>query len=361
MYNGIVLDEIQRNAFLSIAAYEGLICEKGMSDGIYQKVTQYSPSYQLTKDILEHFVVAGTIYIDPITYKYLDGELIESGMIMPYESNEKDVFDFCYFDVATIQKMLLERNYDMEYYTEENIRKIFYELKEKVMECVALEEKYNYSYNVLQFRKLFSNVGLSNKLEDEDRIDYYLKLMSSIIEDPICKILLKYKKILNIAYKNDLLCPVINNSEDGVSNHVMRSDNAIKVLKYTSERLGRIYVASSVKDNIKIIQSDEAKAYRNKVDEWIAALSKLDYNSMEIIEDELIKVQKVMKYKKGIEIVGKVGATVGVAASLIAHCPVGIAASIIAEIATYVGAPTAFYDPLRNNKYLWASFGMKVQ
>lgn len=32
MYKGIVLDKMQRNAFLSMAAQEGLICENGLSE-----------------------------------------------------------------------------------------------------------------------------------------------------------------------------------------------------------------------------------------------------------------------------------------------------------------------------------------
>lgn len=358
MYKGIVFDEMQRNAFLSIADNEGLICEKGMSDGIYKSVTQFNPSYQITKNIFEQFIVAGTIYIDPITYKYLDGELIEKNIIMPYEENKKDVFEFCYFDVSNIQKMLKENNYDTELYTEEKIREIFYELKEKIVECVGLEDEYNFDYNTLQFRKLFFETGLSNRLENKEKVEYYLNLKSSIIHNTLYKILVEYKKLLNIAFSNDLICPVIDNSETKTP-YVKEYDDAIKILRYTSERLGRIYVANNIKDNLNLVQSDEARAYRTKVNEWMTALSKIDYNSMEVIESDIVKVQNAMKHKKWIEITGKLCATVGVGASLIAHNPIGLTASIIAEIATYIGAPTAFYDPLKNEKYLWASFGME--
>lgn len=35
MYKGIVLDKVQTNTFLSMAAQEGLICEKGKTDGVF--------------------------------------------------------------------------------------------------------------------------------------------------------------------------------------------------------------------------------------------------------------------------------------------------------------------------------------
>ncbi len=44
MYKGIVLDKMQRNAFLSMAAQEGLICEKGKTDGVFDMVTRHTPS-----------------------------------------------------------------------------------------------------------------------------------------------------------------------------------------------------------------------------------------------------------------------------------------------------------------------------
>lgn len=138
MYKGIVLNEVQRNAFLSIAANEGLICEKGVSDGIYRNVTQFNPSHQLVEEIFNQFVVAGVIYIDPFVYKYLDGELIEKEIIMPYQ-NTNTRLEFRYFDVVSIRKMLNEKCYDINYYTEKRIMEIWHELEEKIIECLSME------------------------------------------------------------------------------------------------------------------------------------------------------------------------------------------------------------------------------
>lgn len=49
MYNGIVLDKVQRNAFLSMSAQEGLICEKRNTDGVFGKVICYTPYLMLQK------------------------------------------------------------------------------------------------------------------------------------------------------------------------------------------------------------------------------------------------------------------------------------------------------------------------
>ena len=74
---------------------------------------------------------------------------------------------------------------------------------------------------------------------------------------------------------------------------------------------------------------------------------------MQIIEDDIAKAQKAMRYKGIIENVGKVCATIGViATALTPRLPL---ASKVAEIATFVGCPTAFFDPTK--QHLWASFG----
>lgn len=35
--------------------------------------------------ILEQFIVAGAVYVDPFTYRCIDGELIEKEIILPYK------------------------------------------------------------------------------------------------------------------------------------------------------------------------------------------------------------------------------------------------------------------------------------
>lgn len=358
MYKGIVLDEIQRNAFLSIAATEGLICEKGMSDGIYKSVTQYNPSHQFAEEIFKQLVVAGTVYIDPLTYKYLDGELIDKRIIMPYKIGSRKL-EFSYFDVTSIQKMLKEKNYDIEYYTEKRIMEIYNELFEKAIKCLTMENKYGFDSNELSIRNFFVDQGLLEPYENMEEAKYYLKLYSEITNNVIFNTIIEYRNILNIAYNNDLLCPVIKHTSIKTPDYLLESDNAVKILKYTSDKLGRVCVANTIKDNVRIILSDEAIAYRNKVNDWIIALSKLDFDNMEIIESEIYKVQNAMKHKKRIEIIGKISATIGVGASLLAHIPSFFAMCVIAEIATYAGATTAFVDPQKSKKYLWASFGLE--
>ncbi len=81
MYKGIIFDEMQTNAFLAIAANEKLICENGMTDGVFERRTCRMPSQWFAEMIFEQFTVAGAVYVDPYTYRCLDGELIEKGII----------------------------------------------------------------------------------------------------------------------------------------------------------------------------------------------------------------------------------------------------------------------------------------
>lgn len=92
MYKGILFHEMELRAFLSIAAQEGLICENGLTDGVYDKMTKSRRTYELTRNILEQFCVAGTVYMDPAIIWVFDGELIEKGIIKPYEK-EKFIWD----------------------------------------------------------------------------------------------------------------------------------------------------------------------------------------------------------------------------------------------------------------------------
>lgn len=360
MYKGIVLDKIQTNAFLSMAAQEGLICEKGMTDGVFDMVTHYTPSLWFARMILEQFTVAGAVYVDPFAYRCMDGELIEKEIILPYKKCEDDVEGFFTFDVDIVQRMMAEKGLDIKYYTVDRIREVFDEWNEKVKEFLDFEDQYNLDYNRIRFLKTF-------QLEPKEDykgvdIDHFIELGDFIYHNPVFEVLKEYKELFNIAYHNDLLSPVINatNSEMAESPHVgvkisvMEGAEAVKVLKYTSKKLDRIYTASSLGDSIKLVQTDEAKAYRNKVDEWISAFSKQNYDDMQIIEDDIVKAQKAMKFKGIIENVGRVCATSGVLATTL--MPIFPPMGIISVIATFVGLPAAFFDPMK--QHLWASFGV---
>ena len=153
MYKGIVLDEMQRNAFLSMAAQEGLICEKGMTDGVFDMLIRYKPSLSFARMILEQFTVAGAVYVDSFTYGCMDGELIEKKIIMPYQKCEADVEGFFTFDIDTVQKMMEEKGFDIEYYTIDKIKEIYDEWDEKVEEFLEFEKQYNVNYGQVRFLK----------------------------------------------------------------------------------------------------------------------------------------------------------------------------------------------------------------
>ena len=360
MYKGIVLDKMQRNAFLSMAAQEGLICEKGMTDGVFDTVTHYTPSLWFARMILEQFTVAGAVYVDPFTYRCMDGELIEKEIILPYKKCEYEIEGFFTFDIDIVQWMMAEKGLDIKYYTVDRIRAIFDKWNEKVKEFLEFEDQYNLDYNRVRLLKTF-------RLEPKEDyngidIDHFIELGDFVYHNPVFEVLKEYKELFNIAYHNDLLSPVINatNSDMVEYSHigakipVKEGAEAVKVLKYTSKKLDRIYTASSLGDSIKLVQTDEAKAYRNKVDEWISAFSEQNYDNMQIIEDDIVKAQKAMKFKGIVENVGKVCATSGVIAT--ALTPFLPLAGIISAIATFVGLPAAFFDPMK--QHLWASFGV---
>ena len=360
MYKGIVLDKMQRNAFLSMAAHEGLICEKGKTDGVFDMVTRHTPSSWFARMILEQFTVAGTVYVDPFTYGCMDGELIEKKIIMPYQKCEDDVEGFFTFDIDTVQWMMAEKGLDIKYYTIDRIREIYDEWNKKVEEFLEFERQYNVSYSQVRLLKAFEFEPKRDYTGID--IDHLIELGDFIYRNPLIEVLEEYKELFNIAYHNDLLSPVIDATNLGVDESsnvgakisVMEGTEAVKILKYTSKKLDRIYTASSLEDSIKLVQTDEAKAYRRKVDEWISAFSEQDYDNMQMIEDDIVKAQKAMKFKGVIENIGKVCATSGVIATVLS--PFLPPAGAISAIATFVGLPTAFFDPTK--KHLWASFGV---
>lgn len=360
MYKGIVFDDVQRNAFLSMAAQERLICEKGMTDGVFEAVTRHIPSSWFARVILEQFTVAATVYVDPYIYSCIDGELIEKGIIMPYKKSADNVEGLFTFDVDTVQQMMAKKGFDIQYYTVDRIREIFDEWKEKVEEFLKFESQYNLDYDRVRFLNL---LHLEPK-EDYGSVDvnHFIELGDFIYHNPVFEVLKEYRKLFNIAYHNELLSPVINvtnldiaeSPQGGTKIPVIEGAKAVKILKYTSQKLDRIYTASSLRDSVKLVQTDEAKAYRNKVDEWISTFSEQNYDNMQMIEDEITKVQKAMRYKKIIETTGKVCATAGVGSTLIS--PIYPHVFPIGVIATFASLPAAFWDPTK--KHLWASFGI---
>lgn len=287
-------------------------------------------------------------------------ELIEKEIILPYKKCEYDMEGFFSFDIDIVQWMMAEKGLDIKYYTVDRIRAIFDEWNEKVKEFLEFEDRYNLDYNRVRLLKTF-------RLEPKEDyngidIDHFIELGDFVYHNPVFEVFKEYKELFNIAYHNDLLSPVINatNSDMAESSHVgtkitvKEGAEAVKVLKYTSKKLDRIYTASSLRDSVKLVQTDEAKAYRNKVDEWISAFSEQNYDNMQIIEDDIVKAQKAMKFKGIVENVGKVCATSGVIAT--ALTPFLPPAGIVSAIATFAGLPAAFFDPTK--QHLWASFGV---
>lgn len=165
MYKGIVLDKVQTNTFLSMAAQEGLICEKGKTDGVFQAVTQYTPSLRFARMVLEQFIVAGAVYVNPFTYGCMDGKLIENGIILPYKKYEEDVEGFFTFDVDIVQFMMAEKGLDIKYYTVDKIRGIYDEWREKVEEFLEFDSQYNVSYSQVQFSE--QNYDNMQMIEDD--------------------------------------------------------------------------------------------------------------------------------------------------------------------------------------------------
>lgn len=374
MYKGIVLDEIQTDAFLSIAANEKLICEKGMTDGVFDRRTHRVPSHWFAEMILEQFAVAGAVYVDPFTYRCLDGELIEKEIIMPYTKCDNDLPGFLAFDIDIVQRMMAEKGFDVKYYTTDKIREIFSEWQEKTQEFLNLEDKYKVDYNVVRFQK---SMGLESKIDYNGiDIDHFIELGNCVYHNPIYDVLKEYKKLFNIAYHNDLLSPVINATIHNASSNsetvipAMEGAEAVKILKFTSERLNTVYTAASLRDSVKLVQTAEAKAYRHKVNEWMMAFSEQNYDNMQIIEHDIAEAQRAMKAKKHITKAGAICATIGAITAFTSHInpswlPIaGVAAvvngaPIVSEIATYLGLPPAILDPMK--KYRWASFGMRFE
>ncbi len=276
---------------------------------------------------------------------------------------------FLTYDIDTVQWMMAEKGFDVNYYTTDRIREMFIEWKEKAQELFELEKEYNFDYREVSFQKVVGLVPKKNYNGID--IDHFLKLGDYVFHNLILDVLKEYKELFNIAYYNDLLSPVVNATKfdhamspnPEVIIPVMEGTAAVKILKFTFKKLNRIYTAATLRDNVKLVQTDAAKAYRNKVNEWITAFSAQDYDNMQIIENDIVEAQNAMKFKKHIERAGRICATIGVVATLASHIdpsllPLAITteAAIVAEIATYLGGPTAFLDP--EKRHLWASFGM---
>lgn len=360
MYRGIVLDKIQRNTFLSMAAQDKLIYAKGQTDGVFDMVTRQVPLLKSSQIILEQLMVAGAVYVDPFIYGCMDGELIEKGIILPYQKCEDEIKVFFAFDIDIIQRMMEEKGFDTEYYTVDKIEEIFYELRKKAKEFLELEQQYDLNYTMIQIQKTF-NFEPKRNYNDID-IDYFVELGNYLYHNPVFEVLREYMELFNIAYYNDLLSPV-NNSANfvladspnmSIRTPVATGNNAVKILRYTSKKLDRIYTAASLKDCVKLVQTDESKAYRNKVDEWLSSFSNQSYENLQRIEADIAKAQKAMRYKRILENTGKICATAGVFATAIT--PVVPPAGIISIMATVISLPSAFIDPMK--RYLWASFGM---
>lgn len=374
MYNGTVFNELQELSFLSIAANECLISERGISDGLFDKIKNSMPSYPLAQKLLERFCVAGKVYINPSIFRFLEGELIDREIIVPYskERNKKHELSLedLVLDPYSIQQFLKEKNYDTSQYSIERLTWEFEEWKKKAKELLNFYD--NHPDYQTDWFSVF--LGLPCDTLTKKEKDYYTNLEHEVLNSIVYTATHEYLSLVEIAYHNNLLCPVTISTEHNQSknysannqNTLLESQKAVRISKYTSNVLGRIYVAGSLKDCISLTQSDAARAYRQKINEFVTSLSKQEYNNIERINEEISKAQSAMKwesrYKKTIEITGRIVATagaIGQAVSQISPDPLVVAVgSGISIFATYISVPLAFFNPIKQDSYLWANYGL---
>lgn len=369
MYNGTVFTDIQERAFLSIAANEGLISERGISDGLFDSIKQTVPSFTLAQKLLEKFCVAGKVFISPFIFKFLEGELVDREIILPY-SEKRTHLNGIICDPYTIQYILEEKGYDTTHYTVDKISKELEDWKKKAKELTDFYEKHpNFKTEWLRLV-----MGLEcDTLSEKERV-YYTKLEREVFDNILYIITQEYINLVEIAYQNNLLCPVKistdNNKVDYYSlssqNKLIESETAVQISKYTSEALGRIYFAGSLRDCITLTQSDAAIAYRQKIDEFVTSLSIQDFDSIERINQELSKAQSAMKLEAGCvktqEVCGKIVATAGAlgqtASLMYPNTLIGNIGSGISIFATYLSIPLSFINPAKQESYLWTSYGL---
>lgn len=364
MYSGIVFSNYQTKAFLSMAAREGLICEKGETDGVFNKLTRAIVPNTKSMAIREQLCVAGTVYIDPFIYRCMDGELIQNGIIRPYVKPETNLFESIIFDVDTIQELLEEKGYDIKYYTVETIHKAFEEWKEKCEEFNKYTIEQHNHYKGVEFLKL---LGLSPKESyDEAGYEHYINLKNAVFSSPLLDVVKEYENLLAVAFNNNLLSPMgttIITPEILNSNRILpnkKVETAISIVKYTSKKLDRIYTGSSITDCIKLLDTDESKAFRRKIDELIVATSEQDANKIEKIDKEIEKAKNAMKAKRCVEVLGTVCTVAAIAGTFVIpylEPELTQLGASISNAATILG-PLALCNPMRAHEYLWASYGI---
>lgn len=359
MYKGIILTEAQERAFLSIANSEQLIYENGETDGVYRRLVNANPSYQFANKIFEQFMVAGTVYVNPFTYKNLAGELIEKKIILPYEESKMEIV-FKPFNLDAVHMLMEEQGIKSDEYPIDRLEAEFSEAAQIAAECQEIEEYYKMDSMSMTMKYI---IGLSLGIYDENfmkKAEAYNLLEEKLKNNVVANIVAKYNKILNIASHNRLLCPVGNRNNKGKSleriHEIKQSSDAVSILRISSEKLQKRYCCTTLKDNVDMVQRPEAIAYRQKVDEWLSAVSKFDLDTAEIIEKEITIIQKNIKTKKAI---GTVVTTIGaltVPVSCMCH---DMRIQIIGNVSSVAGAGISYYNMRKEDKkYLWASFGM---
>lgn len=257
-----------------------------------------------------------------------------------------------------IQKMLAEQGH---YYSVQQITEEFYVLREQLRELVRIEDE---NPDIGKYETLrVSNLEAVESKYEADFVDYYHFLRIKVLHNPLFIICKEYLKITSIAYQNDLLSSVslgkgtrciCDLAEDDHS--LQESKAAVKIAQYTSDKLGNIFTGGTLKECVMLTQSDEANAYREKVDEFINSLAKLDYNNMKIVDKEIEKAINAMRWKKALAVTGTVITTAGFVSTLAAPFTGIPYMPEISFAATVLGFPLNFYDP--SKKYLWASYGM---
>ena len=359
MYKGLVFDEVRNSAFLSIANKEGLISERGMSDGIYGRAIRINNiSHELAESVFEQMIIAGRVFVNPGLYKYMQGELIDNGFIKPYDNNKDETFDFISYDIDTVLRMLKEKGYGQEEYTEKRVREEFADIYEKAIEVNRIEK----DSGINQWTEVTTLTGLNPNGVDVSPLKHYSELRKGIIHSPVYRVLSEYREVLNIAYKNSLLCSVTNTNNSIQIDNVDQMDNALNLFKYTEKSSHKIYTASKLKDNVRLAETEEAKGLRKQISLWINRLSTGEFDEAEKIKREIAYAQKALRSEKIVDSINWWNTTFSLPVYIFSNLPgkIGQMFKIIGIIQVLSGAGTQLSLKVIKEKYLWASYGLGI-
>lgn len=353
-----VLDSSSVLGLLQMATDESLLRDIPGNDDKFLGSLQARPLPDWRRQqILEQIIINSRIYtLQNLPFDRIEGEFLDMNLLNVAKGGTKHDEEVKSISPELIEGMLRGKGYDKTYDEWLTIFNSSNAVLKEVTEYEARHPDTNLDNPIKAF-----TLGMVDR-EYQDSEEYKLSMkwnQASNMAAPLMSAFEEFVSLSNYATSNSryLRTPIYNLSPNlfNLKPESPNDNEAVYVFRIVTEQLGTFPVCSSLRQALKLANSPDAKALRDKMDEWLRSLQNDSADLTTKIQKDIQKATKSIHKANTVAIAGTVSGYISLPVSAIGIVnpllgAVGLALTVVAMIADN-------HSKTLRNSVRWVGFG----